>query len=223
MFSLWVFSSCLDLAPGLAVASCYCYPKLGGENSWESLQKSRAGILVLRCHEPALLMHLYYTGWWLCCQNQLVSGGRAPDKPGFRARKLHFLHDAFIHTLTFQGPSLLRVPVPLFRLAVHWWSLTSQAIIQWITPSPPVAIYNPERLKENVAAQSLSHVQLCYPLYCSMPGFPVHHQLPELAQTHAHWVSNAIQPSCPLSSPSPPAFNLPQHQWVSSSHQVAKY
>ena len=61
---------------------------------------------------------------------------------------------------------------------------------------------------------------------CSMPGFCVHHQLPELTQTHVHWVSEAIQPSHPLSSPFPPAFNLSQHQglfqWVSSSHQVAK-
>ena len=61
---------------------------------------------------------------------------------------------------------------------------------------------------------------------CSMPGFPVHHQLPELAQTHVHQVSDTIQPSHSLSSPSPPAFNLSQHQglftWVSSSHQVAK-
>ena len=45
-----------------------------------------------------------------------------------------------------------------------------------------------------------------------MPGFPVHHQLLEFTQTHVHWVSDAIQPSHPLSSPSPPAFNLPQHQ-----------
>ena len=61
---------------------------------------------------------------------------------------------------------------------------------------------------------------------CSTPGFPVHHQLLELAQTHVHWVSDALQPSHPLSSPSPPAFSLSQHQglfrWVSSSHQVAK-
>ena len=57
----------------------------------------------------------------------------------------------------------------------------------------------------------------------SMPGLPVHHQLLELAQTHVHWVTDAIQP---LSSPSRPAFNLSQHQglfqWVSSLHQVAK-
>ena len=61
---------------------------------------------------------------------------------------------------------------------------------------------------------------------CSMPVLPVHHELPELIQTHVHWVSDAIQPSHPLSSPSPPAFNLSQHQglfqWISSSHQVAK-
>ena len=56
---------------------------------------------------------------------------------------------------------------------------------------------------------------------CSMPGLPVHHQLPDLTQTHVHWVGYAIQPSHPLSSPSPPVFNLSQHQslfkWVSSS------
>ena len=67
---------------------------------------------------------------------------------------------------------------------------------------------------------------LCNPMDCSKPGFPVHHQLLKLAQTHGHQVGDAIQPSHPVSSPSPPAFNLSQHQglfqWVSSSHQVAK-
>ena len=66
----------------------------------------------------------------------------------------------------------------------------------------------------------------CDPMDCSTPGFPVHHQLPEFTQTHVHWVSDAIQPSHPLSSPFPPAFNVSQHQglfkWVSSRHQVAK-
>ena len=64
------------------------------------------------------------------------------------------------------------------------------------------------------------------PMDCSTPGLPVHHQPPELAQTHIHRVSDTIQPSHPLSSPSPPAFNLSQHQdlfqSVSSSHHVAK-
>ena len=61
---------------------------------------------------------------------------------------------------------------------------------------------------------------------CSTPGLPVHHQLPESTQIHVHWVGDAIQPSHPLSSPSPLALNLSQHQglfqWVGYSHQVAK-
>ena len=67
---------------------------------------------------------------------------------------------------------------------------------------------------------------LCDPIDCSTPSLPVHHQLPEFTQTHVHWVGDAIQPSHPLSSPSPPTFTLSQHQslfkWVSSLHQVAK-
>ena len=67
---------------------------------------------------------------------------------------------------------------------------------------------------------------LCDPIDCSTPAFPVHHQLPGLSQTHVHRVGDAIKPSHPLSSPSPPAPNLSQHQglckWVSYSQQVAK-
>ena len=72
-----------------------------------------------------------------------------------------------------------------------------------------------------------SCLTLCNPMDCNIPGFPVHHQLPELAQTQLHQVSDAIQPFHPLASPYPPTFNLSHHQglfqWVSSSHQVAKY
>ena len=67
---------------------------------------------------------------------------------------------------------------------------------------------------------------LCDPMNRSTPGLPVHHQLPEFTQTHAHRVGDATQPSHPLSSPSPPAPNPSQHwalfQWVNSSHKVAK-
>ena len=78
-----------------------------------------------------------------------------------------------------------------------------------------------------VSVQLLSHVWLfATPMDCSTPGFPVHHQFPEPTQTHIHWVSDAIQPSHPLSPPSPPDFSLSQHQglfqWVSFLHQVAK-
>ena len=78
----------------------------------------------------------------------------------------------------------------------------------------------------NFSSVSQSCPTLCDPMNCSTPGLPVHHQLPELTQTHVHPVGDAIQPSHPLSSHSPPAFNLSQHQGlfqtVSSSHQVAK-
>ena len=81
----------------------------------------------------------------------------------------------------------------------------------------------------SVAASCCSLAQLCLtlcnPMDCSMTGFRVHHQLPELAQTHVHQVSDVIQPSHPLSSP-PPIFNVSHDQgpfqWVSSSYQVAK-
>ena len=67
---------------------------------------------------------------------------------------------------------------------------------------------------------------LCDSMDWSRPGLPVHHQFLEITQTHVHWVSEAIQPSHPLSSFSPPAFNLSQHQglfqWASSVYQVAK-
>ena len=73
----------------------------------------------------------------------------------------------------------------------------------------------------------LSGIQLCETMDCGTPGLPVHHQLLELTQTHIHWVSDAIQVSHLLSSPSPPAFSLSQnqglYQWVSSLHKVAKY
>ena len=77
----------------------------------------------------------------------------------------------------------------------------------------------------SVQLRAQSCPTLCNPLDCRMPGVPVHHQLPEFTQTHLHWVSDAIQLSHPLSTPSP-AFKLSQHQglfkWVNSSHQVAK-
>ena len=67
---------------------------------------------------------------------------------------------------------------------------------------------------------------LCKPMHCSMPGFAALHCLPDIVQTHVHWVGDAIQPSHPLPPPSPPALNLSQHQGlfqlVDSSHQVVK-
>ena len=81
-------------------------------------------------------------------------------------------------------------------------------------------------LKIQFCSVAQSCLTLCDPMNRSTPGVPVHHQLRESTQTYVHWVSDAIQPSHLLSSPSPPALNLSQHQglfqWLSSLHQVAK-
>ena len=101
-----------------------------------------------------------------------------------------------------------------FPVTVRPWLLRFSAA--WKLQSPQLI----SQFSGSVVSDSCNHMD------CSTPGLPVHHQLPEFTQTHVHWVGDAIQPSHPLSSPSPPAFNLSQHQglfkWVSSSHQVAK-
>ena len=82
------------------------------------------------------------------------------------------------------------------------------------------------RVRDQIRSVAQSCPTLCDPMNRSMPGLPVHHQLPEFTQTHVHRVSDAIQPSHPLSSPSPLAPNPSQcqslFQWVNSSHEVAK-
>ena len=107
----------------------------------------------------------------------------------------------------------------LFLLSVSWsYSFPSR------NRSLPFLI--PDSLPVQLGSVALSCLTLCNCKDCSTPGSPVHHQLLELAQTHVCRVGDAIQPSQPLLSPSPPAFNLPQHQvllqWISSLHQVAK-
>ena len=104
-----------------------------------------------------------------------------------------------------------------------WWVTVHGVAKSWARLSNWITTAIWQRFS---SAQRLSRVQLCDPMGCTLPGLPVHHQLPELTQTHVHWVSDAIQPSHPLSSPSPPAFNISQlqclFQWVSSSHQVGR-
>ena len=116
--------------------------------------------------------------------------------------------------------SLLSWPFDIFKnlySPLHF--LTNENIeLNFLMNSYKILSYYP--FSRSVMSDSLR------PMDCSTSGLPVHRQLPELAQTHVHRVSDVIQPSHPLSSPSPPAFSLSQHQglfqWVSSSHQVAK-
>ena len=85
---------------------------------------------------------------------------------------------------------------------------------------------SPSKASVQFSSVAQSYLTLCDPMNCSMPGLPVHHQLLEFTQTHVHRVGDAIQPSHPLSSPSPPAPNSSQHQGlfqrVNSLHEVAK-
>ena len=113
--------------------------------------------------------------------------------------------------LPYPGIKLLCLMSPLLASSFFTNSATWEALIT---------------LSVQFSSVTQSCLTLCDPMDCSRPGFPAHHQLPELAQTHVHHVGDAIQPSPPLSSPSPAAFNLCQHQGpfqrVNSSHQVAE-
>ena len=110
---------------------------------------------------------------------------------------------------------------------IYLYKLPSIALHPSFSILASVELANSLRFNASFSSfQSLSHLWLFATPCHSMPGFPVHHQLPESTQTHVHQVSDAKQPSYPLSSPSPPALNLSQHQGlfkgVSSLHQVAK-
>ena len=111
--------------------------------------------------------------------------------------------------------------------SVIWHILFVCRLAKYVTSRMPTISFQ-HRPEPSVQFSSVaqSYPTLCDPTDCSMPGNPVHHQLPEFTQTHVHWVDDAIQPSHLLSSSSSPTFNLSQHQglfrWVSSLHHVAK-
>ena len=109
----------------------------------------------------------------------------------------------------------------LFTIARTWKQPRCQQMNEWMNTEIVVHIHN---IQFSLVAQlCLTH---CNPINCSTPGLPVHHQLQEFTETHVHRVSDAIQPSHPLSSPSPPALNPSQHQglfqWLNYLHEVAK-
>ena len=102
------------------------------------------------------------------------------------------------------------------------WGAYQARVLEW----GAIAFSENLSLSDQIRSVAQSCPTLCDPMNLSTPGLLVHHQLSEFTQTHIHWVSDAIQPSHPLSSPSPPAPNPSQHQslfqWVNSSHEVAK-
>ena len=117
---------------------------------------------------------------------------------------------------------LLLASLSIFILILHRID-SCNIILKADSVSPPTSFFF---FKVQFTLVAQSYPNLCDRMDRSTPGLPVHHQLLEPTQTHVHWVGVAIQPSHPLSSPSPPTFNLSQHQgrfqWVSSSHQEAR-
>ena len=124
--------------------------------------------------------------------------------------------------LIFCHPLLLASIFPSIRV----FSNESVLCIRWPKYWSFSFSISPPNESDQIRSVAQSCPTLFDPMNRSTPGLPVHHQLPEFTQTHVHGVSDAIQPSHPLSSPSPPAPNPSQHQslfqWVSSSHEVAK-
>ena len=114
--------------------------------------------------------------------------------------------------------------IPLL-LAYDYWGLSIMILLK-NKVSFDIKQQNSVKQFSQFSSVAQSCPTLCDPMNRSTPGLPVHHQLPEFTQTHVHRVSEAIQPSHPLSSPSPPALNPSKHQglfqWVNSSHEVAK-
>ena len=134
--------------------------------------------------------------------------------PSFRSKRLNYRRlQPRVHELSF------------FTYSLTWWG-SIQEMADWDFCNK---MWNILPMMKNILSSVSSVAQscqtLCNPRDGSTPGFPIHHQLLEAAQTHFYRVSDAIQPSHTLLSPSPPAFNLSQHQglfqWVKSSHQVA--
>ena len=140
----------------------------------------------------------------------------------------------FVHILlpcVFEKLILNFLSIPCFKkksLQGHlkYENINYSVTLPWLPWRSTVIPTQSRYMITQFSSVAQSCLTLCDPMDCSTPGFPVHHQLPEFTQTLVHWVGDAIQPSHPLSSPSPPAFNRSQHQglfkWVSSSHEVAK-
>ena len=136
-------------------------------------------------------------------------------------------------TLNSREQKISKDPKQISLCLLEWWQLSTSAnkfhavsgVLEWEELSMLISKSHKYFIVQFSSVAQLC-LTLCDPMNRSMLGLPVHHQLPEFTQTHVHQVGDAIQPPHPLSSPSPPALNLSQHQglfkWVSSLHEVAK-
>ena len=147
----------------------------------------------------------------------------------FKKTNMQLLHDPAAALLAIHLREIRLRFIPTYSCFIHSSQTSPKSFNKWMVKQTVVHQY----LGLWICDKSLefsSVTQLCQtlrdPMNRSTSGLPVHHQFPEFTQTNVHRVSDAIQPSHPLSSPSPPAPNPSQHQslfqWVNSSHEVAK-
>ena len=116
----------------------------------------------------------------------------------------------YMRKLRPRGEKVIIQQIFIMSLYVYWrWN--HKQISPGSGPQGMSLLPGETGIKHQFSSITRSCPTLCEPLDCSMTGLPVHYQLLEFIQTHVHWVSDAIQPSHPLSSPSAPAFNLSQH------------
>ena len=167
-------------------------------------------------------IHCHFTD--MTTRNQVPKVTQLEEEPEMQRRKNAF-YPALSWALSQLGPPKWMKPRLIracYFLSQTSQSLHSRASLAW------GLFHSLRAILLSVQSSSVTqlYLTLCDPMDHGIPGFPVHHQLLELTQTHVYCVGDTIQPSHPLSSPSPPAFNLSQHQgffqWIGSLHQVAK-
>ena len=172
---------------------------------------------------------LGWAAWISCNPRDSQESSTTPQFKIINSSALSFLYSPTLTSIhgywknhSFDGPLLAKYCLlfnMLSRLVIVFLPRSKCLLISWI--SHHLLWFS---FQFSTVAQSCP--TLWDPMNRSTPGLPVHHQLPEFIQTHVHQVSDAIQPSHPWSSPSPPAPNPSQHQslfqWVNSSHKVSK-
>ena len=161
---------------------------------------------------------------FLLTHHTLLGHYRVPDWASCVIQQLLTSYPFYIWSCIYVDASF-SIHFTLSSLTV-FTSLISISVSPFIPANRFIFTIYIDSTSDHIRSVSQSCLTLCDPMNRGMPGLHVHHQLPEFTQTHVHRVSDAIQPTHPLSSPSPPAPNPSQHQslfqWVSSSHEVAK-
>ena len=177
-------------------------------------------------------MHYLHANFFLSYVNDLCIHPRLCLRQNRLDKPVCFTHVNVLLSYVTNTMSLLG-NVPFLKIYVNCFMARDDSpgasVIckcMWVRGLVPVSFLGHLLSLIQFSSVARSCLTLCDPTDCSMPGLPVHHQVPEFIQSHVHWVGDAIQLSHPLLSPSLPTLNLSQHQglfqWVSSSHQVAK-